>query len=114
MNTLTRKKFAVQAKPEHKNIEATLEDISNSQRNNDAGAQTNNEIPCSIDNPAEPARLKDPNEEIGNHKVESTLLQSNQRGDETQEIFAPATMLDKGVKEYDEDPLMIYKATSDS
>ena len=114
---LTKKKLAVQAEPEHKNVEATLEankDISINQPDNDAGTQTNNnETQGSIDDTAEPARPKDPNEEIGKHTVESTLLQSNQRGDETQEIFALATMFDKGATEYDEDPLMIYKATSD-
>ena len=41
------------------------------------------------------------------------MLQSNKRSDETQEIFALATMFDKGATEYDKDPLMIYKATSD-
>ena len=110
-----KRKFAVQAKPEHKNVEATLEankDISDNQPD-DAGNQTKNEIHGSIDNPAEPARPKDPEEETGKQIVESTLLQSNQRGDETQEIFALATMFDKGATEYDEDPLMIYKATSD-
>ena len=56
-----KRKFAVQAKPEHKNVKATLEankDISNYQPNNNAGTQTSNEIPGSIGNPAEPARLK--------------------------------------------------------
>ena len=41
------------------------------------------------------------------------MLQDNQRGNETQEIFALITMFDKDVIEYHEGPLMIYKATSD-
>ncbi len=109
---LTRKKFAVQAKPEHKDVEATLEankDKSNNQPDNDAGTQTNHKILDTTVNITEPARPTGPDKETGKNTVESTLLQDNRRDNEVQEIFALTTMFGKGLIEDHEDPLMIYK-----
>jgi len=95
----------------------------NNQPSNEAGIQTNQTMPDSNDNSmsesgslvgAEPARPTDPNKETGKQTVESTLLQDNRLDDEIQEVYALTAMFDEGVTEYqNEDPLIIYKATSD-
>jgi len=64
---------------------------------------------------AKPARPTVHNKETGKQTVESTLLKDNRLDDRTQEIYALTTMFGRSVTEYqNEDPLKIYKTTSDA
>ena len=67
--------------------------------------------PVDVDDPVQPANPVDDGRE---QVTASTLLLGDRPDDDVQELFAFTTMFEEGAVEYEyEDPLTIFKATSD-